>query len=271
MKKINNDVVLRIRILNKVLNYIQKRGWIDYDDFSLRLTDRVLNDFKKGRFNIHTILRRFKANFFRLNGISKEEFLLGNLESQLLQAWKSQEVIKAEQIRIAYQVHDRAMCDQIFVDDIDSFSEVRNIKPEDVRSFVPLNLKERLIKFHICEIIGEVYIPNDWGGEKSDLFTDLMFGGKRVPTAFMLKGRGTKGKLTLNKCGKNGDQVLRLVEEPATIFIVQHIDEIDSSVIQLLELALNREAVSRRKRLFFCVMDGVDIARLLRAYGKIGS
>jgi len=72
--------------------------------------------------------------------------------------------------------------------------------------------------------------------EKSDFFTTrLMIGGKRMSAAFLLKGHGTKGKLTINKCGKKGDQILKLLDEPARVYIVQHVGEIDSDVIKLLE------------------------------------
>jgi len=87
-----------------------------------------------------------------------------------------------------------------------------------------------------------------------------------MPTAFMLKGKGTPGKLTVGKCGKNGDQILRLVEEPARLFVVQHIDSIDTYVIKLLEIAVGSVARGNKK-LYYCVMDGIETARILLAYG----
>jgi len=47
--------------------------------------------------------------------------------------------------------------------------------------------------------------------------------GKRMAAAFLLKGHGTRGKLTIKKCGKKGNQILKLLEEPGEVYIVQHV------------------------------------------------
>jgi len=125
------------------------------------------------------------------------------------------------------------------------------------------------IKKAFCSIIGELYIFKDWSGEKSDLFTDITFKERRIPATFMFKGRGTQGKLTIAKCGKNGDQIFRLVEEPAIMFFVQHVDTIDPYVIINLELAIEAKARKRKKKLYYCYIDGVDTARLFKSYNLL--
>lgn len=164
------------------------------------------------------------------------------------------------------RTHDLTLYSFLFLEDIDTFQKIHDITPLEIKSMIPVNMLEKDIKNAFCSIIGEIYIQKDWPGEKSDLFTDIIFKGRRVPAAFMFKGRGTQGKLTIAKCGKNGDQILRLVQEPAIIFFVQHVNEIDPYVITHLELAMEAEARKRKIKLYYCYIDGVDTARLLKSY-----
>ena len=50
------------------------------------------------------------------------------------------------------------------------------------------------------------------------------------------KGKGLCQRLTLAKCGTNGDQIQRLMREPALIYFIQHVRKIDPSVISHLAL-----------------------------------
>ena len=66
--------------------------------------------------------------------------------------------------------------------------------------------------------------------------------------------------------GKNGDQALRLFQEDADVFFVQHWREIDSSVINLMQrLAVAKSAMTGR-RVSYGVIDGHDSHRLYLAY-----
>lgn len=72
------------------------------------------------------------------------------------------------------------------------------------------------------QVLGEKGKFQDWGGEGNDLWTTrLRLGGKRRATAFAFKSGGTPGKLTPAKMGRNGDQIQRLFQSPADVFIVQ--------------------------------------------------
>ncbi len=158
---------------------------------------------------------------------------------------------------------------ELYVDDIDSFSKVREVMPQDVRALVPLNLLEDQIQTFLEEIIGENVHQPDWPGETNDLLTSqLRVNGKRLRAAFILKGRGTSGKLRIRDCGKKGDQIVKLANAPADLYIIQHINEVDEQVIVDLRDKIqlkNRQGTSCQ----MCIIDGTDTARILKAYSKI--
>jgi hypothetical protein len=158
---------------------------------------------------------------------------------------------------------------EIFIESIDSFYKAKNINPREVKDIVPLDLYEDTIQSAFEEIIGENFHQIDYGGEMNDLHTShLTINGQRFRSVFMLKGKGTKGKLTISKCGKNGDQIIRLTEADATVFIIQHVNEIDQRVIYDLK---GKIELKNRKgnRCHYCIIDGTDTAKILRAYNKI--
>lgn len=158
---------------------------------------------------------------------------------------------------------------ELFVEDIDTFCEARNVQPQDVKALLPLDLSEDKIQTSFEEIIGENFHQNDWGGELNDLVTShIKVKGQRIRAAFMLKGNGTKGKLTIAKCGQNGDQIVRLVDAPVDLYIIQHVGEIDQRVIFDLKSKVQLK-IWERQKCQMCILDGTDTARILRAYEKI--
>jgi hypothetical protein len=152
---------------------------------------------------------------------------------------------------------------ELFIDDIDSFSKVKNVVRSAVKESM---LSEDFVQLKLEEVLGELRHRRDWGGESCDLYaSDLRIKGKRYRAAFLLKGSGTKGKLTIAKCGKNGDQIQRLFKCPADIFVIQHISEIDDAVIE--EARQKTVAVRvKNQKAHFCIMDGLDTQRLIQAY-----
>lgn len=152
---------------------------------------------------------------------------------------------------------------QITVDDIDSFSAVKAISMAGNLT----GMSETVFKNGVQKIVAAVGEFKDWGGEKSDLYTEnLVVDGKRRAAAFAFKGPGLTGKLTISRMGKNGDQAVRLLREPATVFVVQHWREIDSEVVDLIRsLAIARSATGG-ERVFYCIINGQDSDRLVRAY-----
>jgi hypothetical protein len=144
----------------------------------------------------------------------------------------------------------------ISVDDIDSFSQIRksvqtqnHIKP----------LPEKKLKLAFAKIIAEKGSFKDWGGEKSDLYTTkLRFRGRRIPAAIAFKGKATKGKLVPRKMEKNGDQINRLFDEPAQVFLVVYGGQIDSSIISQMQAFAIGNAI-KGGRIYYGVVDGSDI------------
>jgi len=153
---------------------------------------------------------------------------------------------------------------QVYLNDFDQFSGAKKIKNPPLRK-----ISEKAFKEGVKKLLGEKGTFTDWGGERNDLFTTNSYvKGARRTVAFAFKGPGMKGVLTPRKLGKNGDQIQRLFLSPADVFIVQHHDGIDQSVIEQMEAFATLQSVGRSKRIFYGVMDGTDSARLIAAYPK---
>jgi hypothetical protein len=157
------------------------------------------------------------------------------------------------------------------IDKIDSFSRAFEIAPSEVAGISsPLQVPEKKVKQLIAQIIGEPYVKADWGGEADDLFSDrVVLNGQRVPTSFILKGPGTKGPLTLSKLGANGDQLDRMLNQPARLFVVQHANEVAVTVRNHLRRGILALRASGAEEATGSVWDGSDVARLLVAHGMV--
>jgi len=153
---------------------------------------------------------------------------------------------------------------RVHIDDISSFSKVRNLPPSD---FLGEKLSERQFKEGIKAILGEKGKFTDWGGEKNDLYTTRMIvDRRRRSAAFAFKGPAKKGILTPAKMGKNADQIQRLFEVDADIFIVQYAYQIGESVIDQMEkMAIAKSVLSNRK-IWYGTIDGIDSDRIFAAY-----
>jgi len=133
-----------------------------------------------------------------------------------------------------------------------------------------LDWPEDEIQRSIEGIISEPFHKNDWGGEINDLYSsEIRLNGKRVSTAFLLKGNGLrKVILEIADCGQNGDQILRLFRSPAELFVVQHVGNVSESVISDIEGKVI-ERRSQGKSAHYCILNGQDLACVLLAYGYL--
>ncbi len=161
---------------------------------------------------------------------------------------------------------------RLFPEDIDNFKKIVEVTPEMVSQTAEQvsNWAEKDIKSAFESIIGEKYSKKDWGGEGNDLFTwNVKIRGISIPAAFLLKGRAIQSqKLRIRDCGKNGDQIVRLFDAPAELFVVQYIRGINEELIKdVQDKVLVKRA--QKKRAWCLIMNGQDTARLLMAYRKI--
>jgi len=154
---------------------------------------------------------------------------------------------------------------QLTIDDIDSFSRVRRVRPFAENANKPLD--EKKFKIGLQKIIGEEGTFQDWGGEPNDLFsTKVILKGRRISTAFGLKGKGTKGVLYPSMMGKRGDQILRLFSSPAEVFLVQYWGQIDESILNQMKQSAIAKSWSDRKLIYYGIINGQDTQRILVAY-----
>src|ERR1700693_2882591 len=145
---------------------------------------------------------------------------------------------------------------QITIEDIGPFADAKKIRK-------PLgSVPEETIKKAFKKIIGEGGKFKDWGGEKSDLYTNkLRVKGARRATAVACKGGGTSGMLVPAKMGKNGDQIDRLFDEPAEVFLIVYCGQIAPSITsQMQAFAIAKKGIGGQK-VFFGVIDADDLGR----------
>jgi hypothetical protein len=151
------------------------------------------------------------------------------------------------------------------VDGIDNFLKVRRIpQGQQMRP-----IAENRFKQGVKKAIGETGKFTDWGGEKNDLFTTkVRVKGKRLPSAFAFKGKGKKGILKPKDFGKNGDQIQRLFQSDAQLFMLQYWNQLDQSVYeQMRSFAIAKSALTGNK-IYFGIIDGDDTQRLKIAYPR---
>ena len=162
---------------------------------------------------------------------------------------------------------------RLYVEDIDSFSKVRSVNPNQVISYLQngrTELSEESVQLAFERVLSQSFHKTDWAGEQNDLFTtNIVVNGKRRQAAFLLKGAGCKSKvMEIKDCGKNGDQILRLFKSPADLFFLQFIGPISENVVEMMEI----HSKERRQRGFdanFCLIDGQDTLRVLKAYNEL--
>lgn len=155
---------------------------------------------------------------------------------------------------------------RVYPSQIDAFANLDDEEPPskgDLQAL--LRISEDDVKNAIADIIGEPFVPKDWGGEKSDLPTNrLTIDGEPHSAAFIFKGPSLPREMHPADMGKRGDQLVRVFDEPVELVVIQHCNKIANTVVRIAEsLAMD---VRRPRR--YCIMDGADTVRLLKAYRK---
>jgi hypothetical protein len=156
---------------------------------------------------------------------------------------------------------------EIFPEDIDEFSQCKDVQVEAPSEWMDYikNVPEEEIKSKLCEILGDIP-KKDWGGEQDDHFTtSIHLGGERASSAFLLKGASSFREMTPEMLGKRADQIYRLANTPAQLLVVQHSHSIGEAVRATLRAFAVRPHDPRK----YCLIDGKDTYKILKAYNKL--
>ena len=125
-----------------------------------------------------------------------------------------------------------------------------------------------MVKRSLEQILHVPYHRKDSPAELDDIYTaNVDVKGRRIATAFMLKGPGIGTKeMDVKHCGTKGNQLVRLFDAPAELFVIQFTGRIAEMVVKDVEgkVAAKRD---QGRRVHFLIMDGQDTARVLHAYG----
>ncbi len=131
---------------------------------------------------------------------------------------------------------------------------------------LPLDLLEDHIEKALRLILGDPWDHSHWGGELNDLMTCYVHHkGQQLRAAFLLKGRGAKGRMYAG-VEKRGDQINRLTEADADAYFIVHVADVDSRTFD--DLRDHSESAARRQGedVYYCVIDGCELARILKAH-----
>ncbi len=210
-----------------------------YSDSSLRILSN------KGRMLVVGLFR------FNENSIDVSPYIIGELVEEVGVSWTP--------------LHNVL---RVYPDTIDVFSQIRSIEQISKADLAAMMaMPEDAVKRAFAEIIGEPFVPNDWGGERSDLSSNnVSIEGETASAAFIFKGPSLKGEMHPGNMGKRGDQLQRAFEEPVDLVVVQHCNKIANSVVRQAEMfATAKNSTPRR----YCIIDGGDTARILKAYGYL--
>lgn len=153
---------------------------------------------------------------------------------------------------------------QLFPEDIDEFARMKTVEAGVEWMDAMRKIPEDHVKKSFASILGDA-TKKDWGGEFDDHYTTLHAGGKRYEAAFLLKGPSDFREIVPAHLGKNADQIYRLSCTPAGLLIVQHSHEIGIAVRATLKAFAYNPAHIRR----YCLIDGKDTYRILKAYGHL--
>ena len=153
---------------------------------------------------------------------------------------------------------------EIHPEDIDEFNKIEGTPVPPLEDWQPVmsSIPETDVKAAIAKLLNDV-TQKDWGGEINDHFASAVhLSGDRSTAAFLLKGPAKFEEMTPKHLGKNADQIFRLASSPAQVLVVQHCHSIGEAVRATLRAFAVSPANPRR----FCLIDGRDTYRLLKAY-----
>lgn len=167
-----------------------------------------------------------------------------------------------------YTFRTRPQAEMLTIDDIESFELVRKVsaKVSTAELSALRQMPERTVNKAICKILNQDD-KKDWGGERNDIYThNVLFKRRRRGGSFALKGKATQGVLTPEKMGAKADQVQRLFEGTAELHFIVYHSTIGERVLDQMEIQSVAKSVATGKKIYYCPIDGNDLARLRIAY-----
>jgi hypothetical protein len=186
-----------------------------------------------------------------------------------MRAWarKLERILKEDLARYT----DLPIGERLFVEDVDAFAKVRDVNPQLARHLLDggrLVARDDDVLLALEGVVGESFHRRE---DEVLYTTHVVLNGRRVPSALLLKGREVGGpELTVADLGDGGDQVELLVRSPAELWILQFGGRVSEEVVDALRVAVRGRQASGSPALY-CVVDGLDTARLMVAYGSAGS
>jgi hypothetical protein len=286
----NGEFTRRFRILHNVLELAFSDGmpWKAFANAFAEINLQILDEYGSELFlreykvldeglvvlkigypskaDSNKIRERLESKTMQLRELELHNiYLKGELKA------KDETLARLERVLLPEFSRFEAKSSRIYLDDIQSFQKIRLVDFKSIESFLQVNgylhVSEDKVQNALENILNEGFHKKDWGGEYNDLYTsNLIFKGARRATAFLLKGNGLRAAtMEIKHCGKNGDQLIRLFESPAELFIVQFVGNISEAIVKDVEgkVELLR---ARGKEAYYCIVNGTDTARLLYAY-----
>lgn len=156
---------------------------------------------------------------------------------------------------------------RVYPENVDSFSQIDWATPltaDEVAATAVVD--EYIVKQAIAALLHEFDVPNDWGGETSDLYSlNLRVGGRAMSSAWLLKGKSVRRPMKVPDLGKNGDQIVRLATEPAELLVVQS-NQGQTAAVQSMLRAFAHDMQNPRR---YMTIDGMATGQLLRDNGHV--
>lgn len=238
-----------MKFLSRELDTILQDGFYnnnEINDQHIKIINQWVLFSSRQHFKINPLYRKF---YYKVSKIQSVKESLTELTNRISMNHKSRSIT------------------QIYPEQIDEFSKssgISNAEVSDKWMLVMESLSESIVKEKICEILGDIP-KKDWGGELNDHFTTLHLNGIKYSAGFILKGPAKFQEMQPSHLGKNADQIWRLNSTPCDIMVIQHCHMIGEAVKATVQAFASLSSSNR----MYCLIDGRDTYKILKAYGKI--
>jgi len=238
-------------ILNRILNFVQRCGWIDYDDFSLKLAKEISSLRPRNPAELNEIISGFRTSFFALNKVSRKTFFDNFPASDVL------ETILKERVVEPLIFHD-------------VFKETTTVSVEEGKSLVGLlqHIEERTIQDALQDSLRDLNATNQTERKHDSVLEvsdrehpSLVINGITRSFSLVVKGyNSVSGKTVTLKDVMH--QIIRAYNrtQPDYILLVLAKYPEDSLISEYVQYG---KSINNEYLVILC--DPVNLARFLRA------